>query len=82
MSDTPLQLGKLYRHYKTRGLYIVVAIIKNTGDGQFDQDNVLYFSPAANKMFTRPLAEFTALVMPHVGSDLQVPRFELLSPQP
>lgn len=57
-----LKMGAMYRHYKTKGLYQPLQIVKNTGDGQNDQLMVLYFSFSANTLFVRPLREFVAKV--------------------
>lgn len=73
-----LKLGATYRHYKTKGLYQAMALVKNTGDGQDDKLMVLYYSFTANALFVRPLSEFVAKVLPD-GAMVQVSRFELVS---
>lgn len=83
-----LKLGRLYRHYKTNGIYMALQLVKNTGDGQNDAMHVLYWSFGANLMFVRPLTEFVAEVeMPNDRTTLYrsntfEPRFKLLESIP
>ena len=57
-----VKLNALYQHYKTKGIYMPVALVKNTGDGQDDKPMVLYYSFSARDLVTRPLSEFVASV--------------------
>lgn len=80
-----LQIGMVYRHYKTKGLYLALQLVTNTGDGQDDKTMVLYWSLSANRMFVRPLEEFTAKIHSPDAERVEdrfVFRFELLNPQP
>lgn len=83
MAASELKLGGTYRHYKTKGLYQALSIVKNTENGRSDELMVLYFSFSANCLFVRPLSEFVANVtVPHGHTDkrdLIVKRFELVS---
>jgi hypothetical protein len=77
-----LKIGGTYRHYKTKGLYQAIALVKNTGDGQGDGLMVLYYSFTATCFFVRPLSEFVAKVTVQDGArGYVVPRFELMSPE-
>lgn len=71
-----VKMGALYRHYKTKGLYMPLQLVKNTGDGQNDQLMALYYSFSARDLFVRPLVEWVASV-PDGSSKILVPRFDL-----
>lgn len=72
-----LKLGATYQHYRTRGLYQAMALVKNTGDGQNDAWMVLYYSFSNGSLFVRPLTEFIADIS-DPRSLYRGPRFKLV----
>lgn len=74
------KIGGIYRHYKTKGFYLVLAVCQNTGDAHPEPPPymmVVYYSFSALSVFTRPLSEFVAWVE-REGTNVKQPRFALI----
>ena len=69
-----IKLGRTYRHYKTKGLYVPLQVVTDTSDKAADGLKMLYFSLTANRLFVRDIAEWAGWVHQEGKS---VPRFEL-----
>ena len=50
-----VEVGKKYRHYKTKGIYEVLAIAKHT---ETEEDLVIYQNLATKEVWARPKAMF------------------------
>ena len=76
----PLQLNRVYRHYKG-GLYLTHALAEHAESGE---QLVIYRHLKSGALYAQPLSIFTQVVWKSAGSAssrVAVPRFALLEPE-
>lgn len=77
-----LRLGR-YQHYKTRDLYDVIAVAKNTTNGTADGlPVVVYRSVSTGQVFARDHVEFVNMIDVDRCDGEPVPRFVYVGPTP